>query len=371
MKKVFLLVCVWALCAEQMHAQGIGPHVNEQVELMSILAKLAGFPEYSMDLAGQYSKDIDAYFKDHKNHEAVQYIKELRQQYGIAYDAVMSMAIHLQQQEGTLQLVTEEYSTLEKRWQKVDKEKFLTLLNQFYRDTRFREFFTAHQEFYAKGIQSYKENVLTHFDVNWYAAFYGKEPQEHFSVIIGFCNGGGNYGAERHIKDGMKEVFAIVGYYVNEEDKPMYSKDYLPTLVHEFNHSFVNYLLTDSFPQYVESFEKISTEIMQLSLFAMQRQAYGTWQTIINESIVRAAVICYMLDKNYAKEEVQAEIIEQVQRNFRWMPELVQVLRQYEREQNKHHSLENFYPHIISFFEGYVEAENKRLNAIWQDSSAQ
>ncbi len=367
MKRVFLLAFVWTLCIGHMRAQGIGPHVNEQVELMSILAKLADFSEYNMDLAGQYTKDIDAHFKKYKTHEAVQYMKELRQQYGIAYDAVMSMAIHLQLKDKQIQLIDEEYTTLEKRWNDVDKGKFLTLLNQFYVDTKFEEFFAAHQALYDKGIQAYKENVLTHFDVNWYADFYGKEPQEEFSVIIGFCNGGGNYGAERHIKNAAKEVFAIVGYYVNEEEQPMYNKDYLPTLVHEFNHSFVNYLLSDRFPQYVNAFEQISTEIMQLSLFAMQRQAYGTWQTIINESIVRAAVICYMLDKNYPHEEVQAELIEQVQRNFRWMPELVQVLRQYEMEQDKYQTLENFYPHIIFFFEDYVEAENKRLNAIWSE----
>lgn len=69
--------------------------MNENVELMSILARMAGYPEYKMDMAGQYIKDMDEHFKSQTKHPAVQYMKELRNKYGISFDAVMSMAIHL------------------------------------------------------------------------------------------------------------------------------------------------------------------------------------------------------------------------------------------------------------------------------------
>ena len=100
--------------------------------------------------------------------------------------------------------------------------------------------FWPHKDLYEKGHQVLSGyNVISHFDIDWYADFYGNEPQETSSVIIGFCNGGGNYGADRQIKGHKKEVFTIVGYYVNKEGMPMYSKEYLPTLIHEFNHSFI------------------------------------------------------------------------------------------------------------------------------------
>ena len=81
------------------------------------------------------------------------------------------------------------------------------------------------------------------FNQDWYSKFYGKEAQEKFVIIIGFCNGGGNYGIDRHQEGEIKEVYAVVGYYVNKEGIPQYNADYLPTLIHEFNHSFINYLL--------------------------------------------------------------------------------------------------------------------------------
>ena len=95
-------------------AQSITPQVNENVELMSILSRMAGFPEYNMDMAGQYIKDMDNYFKDNTDHPAVQYMKGLRNKYGISFDAVMSMAIHLDNRNGTLSLVEEDIPTLEK-----------------------------------------------------------------------------------------------------------------------------------------------------------------------------------------------------------------------------------------------------------------
>lgn len=96
----------------------------------------------------------------------------------------------------------------------------------------------------------------------------------------------------------------------------------------------------------------------------MSRQAYNNWKTMVNESLVRAAVICYMLDKAYKPEEIRNELLEQMQRNFRWMPELVSLLRKYEKEQAKYGNFENFYPSVTDFFKGYAQKENERFDAI-------
>ena len=360
---LFLFALFTACICEK--AQSITPQVNENVELMSILSRMAGFPEYNMDMAGQYIKDMDNYFKDNTDHPAVQYMKVLRNKYGISFDAVMSMAIHLDNRNGTLSLVEKDIPTLEKRWENVDKDEFLSYLNSFYKDSNFNEFFKAHKDLYNRGLKSYQNNVLKHFDINWYVDFYGNEPQENFSVIIGFCNGGGNYGVNRQLTGKGKEVFAIVGYYVDKEDTPMYNKEYLPTLIHEFNHSFINHYLDENkYPDFVKELEPAATDLFMSSRWSMAKQAYGNWKTVINESLVRAAVICYMLDKEYKPEEIKNELIEQVQRNFRWMPELVSLLRKYEKEQSKYGNFENFYPNVIDFFNDYQEKENKRFDVL-------
>ena len=364
MKKIILIfaLSIAYLCAK---AQSIIPQVNENVELMSILSRMAGFTEYHMDMAGQYIKDMDNYFKNNTEHIAVQYMKELRDKYGISYDAVMSMAVHLKKQEGTFSLIEEDTSKLDDRWTDVDKEKFLSYLNDFYNDTKFNEFFKAHNDIYKKGIKSFQDNVTSSFNADWYSNFYGNKPQENYTIIIGFCNGGGNYGVTRQLKGRKKDVFAIVGYFVNEEDVPMYNKRYLPTLIHEFNHSFINHYLDENkYPEHVKQLEAAANALYMNSLMSMSQQAYGSWQTMINESLVRAAVICYMLDNEFEKEDIRNVLLEQVQRNFRWMPELVTLLRKYEKKQSKYGNFENFYPNVISFFKEYAQQENERLDVL-------
>ncbi len=163
----------------------------------------------------------------------------------------------------------------------------------------------------------------------------------------------------------MKEVFAIVGYYVDKEDTPMYSKEYLPTLIHEFNHSFINHFLDENkYPDNVKELEPAATELFKSSQWSMSKQAYGNWKTMINESLVRAAVICYMLDKEYKTEEIRNELSEQMQRNFRWMPELVSLLRKYEKKQSRYGNFENFYPNVTDFFKEYAKKENERFDRI-------
>lgn len=362
-RKCVMLLAALAMACLCANAQPLTPQANEDVELMGILSRMAGFPEYRMDVAGQYIKDIDSCFKDYTEHPAVLRMKELRNTYSISYDAVMSMALHLQKDGENFSLVHEEASTLDVRWDKVDKVKFLDLLADFYRDSRFHLFFESHKEVYEKGIRAYDEEVARHLDINWYESFYGNKPEEKYSVIIGFCNGHGNYGVNRHAKGKEKEVFAIVGYSVNQENQPQYSKGYLSTLVHEFNHSFVNCLLDEQkYPDHVKELEQAGSFLYLTAQATMRQQAYGTWQTMINESLVRAAVICYMMDKGYAPEEVRNELLVQIQRDFRWTPELVRLLRKYEKKRNRYANLESFYPRIIRFFTDYAEKEHKRMD---------
>ncbi len=341
-------------------AKTIGPEVNEYVELMSVLARLADYPEYCMDLGGGYTEDVDRYFGKYEDHEAVNFMRSLRSSNGVMYDAVMCMAVHLTEFGGKISLFSgTDPSKIDDRWQGVDMDEFLMLLNGFYRDTCFGDFFASHRPFYEEAIRIYKDSVMGLFHENWFSEFYGTEPSEEFSVIIGFCNGGANYGPSRHLAGKNKEVFSINGYMAG---KPQFDKRRISTLVHEFNHSFVNHLLDDH-QDNVWKLEGPGTALLRLSSASMFSMAYGEWQIVINESVVRAATICYMMDNGFLDDEVLEQLVYEVGCNFRWMPELVVLLRKYEKRQDRYGSLEKFYPQIIKFFENYTDKEIKRISA--------
>ena len=72
------LIIISFFMTGNLKAQTIEVEVNENVELMSILSRMAGFPEYSMDLGGQYITDMDSCFRKHRSHPTVSYMTDLR-----------------------------------------------------------------------------------------------------------------------------------------------------------------------------------------------------------------------------------------------------------------------------------------------------
>lgn len=326
------------------------PKVDERVEIVSIAFRLAGAEEYMRNDNKKYAEDINAYFEPYKNSEIIQFIKENRNQNGLGYDAVMSMAAHLSFKNNQFKLVAEKENTLDKRWAKVDQKKFVELLNQFYKKSNFQKFFISHSQNYAQAEREYQEVILKDFNLNWYSKFYGKVPNEVYKIILGYGNGGGNYGIKVEPKNGKTIVNAIVGVWdFDENGNAKFDKnEFQPLLIHEFNHSFVNYILDkkDVHAQMKNSAEKIYALVEK----EMNAQAYGNWETMVNESVVRAVVIRYMMDHHYAQKDIDEEILEQRGRQFLWIKELVELLGKYEKERANFPTLESFYPEIITFY---------------------
>ena len=105
----------------------------------------------------------------------------------------------------------------------------------------------------------------------------------------------------------------------------------------------------------------IGQKLRKFSANAMERQAYGDWQTVVNESIVRAAVVLYMLDQGFDQKQVLNELVDQVCRSFNWMPELVASLRYYAANRDKYPTLNDYYPEIVSCLNKYIDDEVVRM----------
>lgn len=212
---IVTFILIFTLCGN-VHAQMDVPVViDENVELMGVLAHLAGYREYCQYTAGKYDTDVDNYFKEHLTHPAVQFMKELRarEENKIAYDAVASMAVHLKKSSnGQFSLVETEEASLDGRWNNVDKANFLSLVSQFYKDARFHQFFVAHKSFYQRAVQFIKERQLKNSNREKWAKFLGIAPKDKFSLILNSCGGVNTYGTRRHLKGKKMEPLLIWNY---------------------------------------------------------------------------------------------------------------------------------------------------------------
>jgi len=261
------------------------------------------------------------------------------------------MAIHLGPAPKFKPLVTVTDSIPDVRWGKNNSEKFIKLLKAFYQDAHCKEFFKNNVELYANVSEKFIP-VFENIDLKWYKSFYGKEPKEKFVIVNGLGNGGGNYGSAIVFKNGKREVYAIMGTWsVDSLGMAKFGlKDYFPLLLHEFNHSFVNDLIDKNIKKFESSGEKIYAVVGK----QMQKQAYGDYKIMLSEALVRAAVLKYMKDHNFKKEEIDKEIQEQLNNGFLWINELENELEKYSKQREKYPTLESYIPNIILAYEDFA-----------------
>ncbi|MCI0660632.1 MAG: DUF4932 domain-containing protein [Acidobacteria bacterium] len=328
--------------------------IDQRVELMSIVARLAGYKEYVRNDFKLYANDVDRHFDKYRQHGAVQFAVKIRESNSVSFDAVMTMAVHLNPPPSLTPRVIFSDQIPERRWGKEAAEQFAVLLQQFYKDADCENFFKSHSDLYRTAEHRFQQ-LLGKVNFEWYRKFYGEMPKGTFNLYIGLLNGGGNYGPKVINADGTEDLYAIIGTnQTDSEGLPLYNERSLPTIIHEFNHSFINHLINERKEQFRVAGEKVYQPIAG----KMKSLAYGNWETTIIESLVRAAVIRYLLEDEAQSEAAYKELLREQRNGFLWMDELVALLGTYENSRSFYLSLRSFLPLI----EGYYKDLAKRMD---------
>jgi len=352
---LFGLLCVLSVSG-QVNASGNSantdhfplPKVDKRTELLSIVFRLAGNPEYNQGMYKEYVKDIHNHFDRYKDHELIRFARELYQKSGVSFDAVMTLAIYLSQPPRLDPIIPFTDAVPEARWGKKNAEKFVGLLKKFYIDADCATFFSNHEAAYQLAQERFKV-VYNALDIKWYQDFYGTAPKGSLNIIVGLGNGACNYGAKVIYPDGREDPYAVMGTWsFDDAGKPVYSpQGYLPTLIHEFNHSFVNHLVE----QHAKDFEQSGNVLFKTVGNMMSRQAYPRWDYMEKEALVRASVVRYLMQHNTDNQVSSDEIKSQIGNGFIWTGDLVDLLGIYEHSRDQYPTLESFLPRLISFYD--------------------
>jgi len=323
--------------------------VDPRVELLSIVFRLAGNPEYSQGRVPAYTKAVDEWFAEHKDHAVVKQAKVLRGTFGVSYDAVASFAIHLDGIDAPRFATGLEPrpARLESRWTVADARTFVKNLGDFAADSKAVKFFAGQKELYAHAEAQMQKVVAEHADLTWFATFFGARPTARFQVVLGLLNGGCNYGPSAELKDGAEDLYAILGcWQVDEKGLPMYGRTIVPTLVHEYCHSYCNPVIDAHY----KALAKAGDQLFGMTEAAMKQQAYANGRTLLCESLVRACVVRYRAtveDDKVAAEEIK----DQHQRSFHWTGDLAALLASdYEKDRKTYPTLHAFGPKLATFF---------------------
>src|ERR1035437_1408929 len=248
MRKMKLVAIILLLITHSINARNeykIKAKVDERVELLSVVCRLAEFKEYVNNNIPSYAKDVDTYFAEYKSHALISLAKKLNKERGISYDAIASIATSIEINK-EIKLKNDLLpKSIDKRWNQESIEIFIDHLNSFYKATNFIEFYNSHKDLYLSTERRFNK-ILEGINFSWLESFYGSVPNADFHLMLGMLNGYGNYGVTSFFKGDKEEINAIIG--INEIDSvgnPIFSKKeiIISTVVHEFSHSYCNRLI--------------------------------------------------------------------------------------------------------------------------------
>jgi 6-pyruvoyl-tetrahydropterin synthase len=329
------------------------PIVDKRVELVTIVFRLAGNKEYNKNILKEYTKRIEDHFGQFRDHEVVAFAKKLYKEKSISYDAPVSLAITL---DNRLNPVVEYSDNTFLRWSEDDAREFIRLLKKFSQDTKSDKFFRESKNLYDK-IENRFTEVYKSLDLDWYSNFYGEKPGEKFTIAIVPGIGVNNYGPSFINSKGEKMVYAVMGVWKADSlDGPIFNiQKYLSTIIHEFNHSFINHLNAQKW-DLLKANGDIILEVMNEE---MSRMAYDKPEIVLNEALVRAAAIKYFKDHNATESEIDRMIREEYNRGFLWIKELVAELDKYDSMRDQYPTLATYIPCIAKAYSDFAQKVKK------------
>jgi hypothetical protein len=359
-----------SITAEEQSAPRLTVTVDPRVELLSLIFRLAGNPEYSRGMVPSYVQDVDSRFGPFRDHAVVRLATKLHQTRRISYDAVMALAVHVTDAVSLQEKIpfSPQPKSLDARWTPETAREFLDLARRFVVDAEFKEFLDQHEPLYQVGIQRMQGMLDQHAHLEWFDRFFGFRKGADFRVVLGLLNGGGgSYGPHCTRPDGQEDLYSIIGVWaVDSQGQPTFPPSTVATIVHEFTHSYTNPLVD----QFAKELQGPGETLERFVSAEMRKQAYAGWRTLMCESLNRACGLRYILATE-GPVAMQKAIAGENARSFHWVGELAEVLGEYDKQPRPYRDLAEFFPRIIAFFNDYAKHADAKLGASKADKERQ
>lgn len=322
--------------------------VDELFEFTSIVWRLAEAEEYSRCDVKSYVKDINKYFDKSKGHPLIAYCKEIRQEQGIGYDAVSSGTEFLLLDNGVIKFAdgynAESVEKEDRRWTSAIFTEYLDLMNDFYAESGFHEFFADHELLYKEVEEKLNDIVREKIKPSWFEDFYGS-PFPEISLFISINNGYYNYSLPSTNRKGV-----LMGGVKESDGKiDFVSYSALPIVIHEITHIYVNPIIH----QYKDLMTQASIKAFECKESVFRENGIG-YTSIPYEWLTRLFSLSYIGDMN--KEEpgkffdTNYYVSLEYSSGFCWMPRSFYFMRHFYDNRDKYKTIGDFIPQLVASF---------------------
>jgi len=272
---------------------------DERFEICSLIWRFYPIQCGHNEKDTEYQLKLEDTFSSFASHPAAQYALNLE----IGFDAVGHFAMHLEKRGDTFALVEDLQRLFEcGRWNRERAEGFIPLLNNFYKDTNFGQFYVNHMPLYEKITQKFVAQTYSQVDFKWFEK-YMDTSSLHFIVSpsLSRCN----YGA-----DGWDGFYTILPPGDN-------------AVIHEICHRFGNPLAEKWYDEN-PNFRKLCDDTAKNSKLSY----YSACITYAREYITRAYDVLY--DIQHGEADLDARIAcerdSNVENSFPYMHEIYKMV---------------------------------------------
>jgi len=325
-------------------------YVDPAVELICTIYRLAGLNQYTAHDLPPYIYEVEERFGPWRDHRAVGLARDLWENRRLTGSAPVALAIYLTpppELEGRVPL-SPLPADLDSRWTPETVSTFLEAAREFSLDSDFMEFFSNKEDYYRRSVENLNDALMDQDITGWLQDFFGQEP-DGYTIIVGMQTGYGNYGLSRIRADGSQEFVSVMG--ANSPSLfggiPRFTAWWvIPTIVHEFAHSFVNPFVFEN----EEALRPISERLFPSHRAQMMSQGYSTWAHLAFEYLVRASVNQYLQDRSDRKG-LDARFEADLDQGFPGIHLLTERLGEYQANRDRYPTLTEFLPRIVDCFE--------------------
>lgn len=317
--------------------------IEPNVELLGVVQYLADDPNIIKSFKDndskhfneiKYSNDISKYFSKYKNEPVVDFYKQMNSK-GFSYDIPPSLMLYVDGNLKLLNNITLPDRIIQNSGGKEDIVKFLNLLADFRKKSKFDEFYNDHTGYYKAIVSITKSEVDKIGCIDKIKKYYGYD-QNSYNIIIQTLSIGG-YGVWVSKEDEKEDAY---DFMVVPDD----CEEFAQLLTHEFSHSYINPLTKQNINE-VNKYSNLYEPIKE----SMSKQAYSYWEECVNEHIVRAVTYRIIYDL-YGADASNIYIDEDTSKNFIYLKALSERLEEYEKNRDKYPNFKDFYPRLIDVF---------------------
>ena len=341
--------------------------VDERFELVSIAFRLTGQQAFEHSNPDNYVANIDNYFSKYKDHELIKYLSQmLGSRSVIDIGLVVGLAADIEiTPKGIVPTSRwipfvnyEEYGVQKNEWDlsKTEYKECVRLLNKFYKDTKFHQFYLSNQSFY-NSIEKQIQKLVDQIDTAWFRDFFGF-PYQMDNIWLVSANGVHNFSILRKDVAGNKyNNCAIAGFFTNASGEVVIGESVFQALMHEICHNYWNPICE----QHQEYFKEICDTLYNTKIGnVLERNYYGSPSAITYEGINRLCEFYYYQTHNtFDSVEFDRRIHNEEKKGFIWLEEMLRFMEVFSSNRDIYPDFQNFMPQLHGFLSEVVNLMDK------------